>query len=137
MTHTDPLNHPYHNTYPAVGDTGKLEQLQVTNTTVPSSIAQLRKVIVTEQKTFTVEVRHEEVRLSTEPLSDDHQLADRGLSEIDEIELVLYEERVTINTEIVPVERVRLVRDIITVQTEITEDLRKERIELTTETKTP
>lgn len=85
------------------------EHLQVTTHTVPVSIARLEKFIVTEQKTFTVDVRREDVRLTSEPITDLTPLP-LPESQPDEIEMVLYEERVTITGELVPIERVKLTK---------------------------
>ncbi|MDF2443100.1 MAG: hypothetical protein JWR01_1303 [Subtercola sp.] len=108
------------------------ETLQVSTHTVPVSIARLEKFIVTEQKTFTIDVRREDVRLSTEPITE---LTPQPLptGEPDEIEIVLYEERITITRELVPVERVKLTKKLITVHQPITDTVRKERIDVTTE----
>ncbi|MEF2978143.1 YsnF/AvaK domain-containing protein [Subtercola sp. YIM 133946] len=105
------------------------EHLQVTTRQAPVSVARLQKFIVTEQKTFTVEVRREEVRLTTEPLTDltlDQVPADQP----DEIEIVLHEERISIVRELVPVERVKLTKKTITVHQPVTDTVRKEHIDV-------
>jgi uncharacterized protein (TIGR02271 family) len=106
------------------------EHLQVDTHTVPVSIARLEKFITTEQKTFTVDVRREDVRFTTEPITD---LTPRPLptGEPSDIEMVLYEERIIITRELVPVERVKLTKKLITVHQPITDNVRKERIDVT------
>ncbi len=108
------------------------EQLNVGTQKVETGRARLRKHVVTEQQTVTVPVTREEVRLEREPITD----ANRGaandgpaISE-EEHEVVLTEERVVVSKEAVPVERVRLDTETVTEQKSVTEDVRKEQIDL-------
>ena len=74
--------------------------------------ARLRKYVVTENVTKTVPVTREEVRVEREPITDanrDEALDGPTISE-DEHDVVLNEERVVVEKEAVPVERVRLRR---------------------------
>jgi stress response protein YsnF len=103
--------------------------------------ARLRKYVVTEEVQITVQVRREELRLEREPISE----GSRGLVEdpdvfgtLDEFggpdggvifETTLHQERPLISTEIVPVERVRLTKRVITDEEILTGDVRVERIE--------
>ena len=112
------------------------EQLNVGTEKVETGRARLRKHIVTEQQTVTVPVEREEVRLEREPITD----ANRGaafdgpaISE-EEHEVVLTEERVVVSKEAVPVERVRLDKQVVTEQKSVTEDVRKEQIDLDDDT---
>ena len=107
------------------------ERLKVGTQTVRTGTARLRKYVVTEQQTVTVPVTHEEVRLEREPITDANIGDARGITEIgeDEAELVLTEERVVVDKQTVPVERVRLSTDSVTEQQEVTADVRKERID--------
>lgn len=105
------------------------ERLLVGRQRVPSRIARVEKHIVTEQRTITVEVRHEEVRVVYEDLPED--LDGRGLEGPRELpELVLHEERIEVVTRTVPVERVRPVIVPVTEQREVTGDVRLERVEI-------
>jgi stress response protein YsnF len=54
------------------------ERLQVGRERVPTRIARLQKFIVTEQRTITVEVRHEEARLVYEDLPAGEDAAGRS-----------------------------------------------------------
>ena len=107
------------------------EQLHVGTEKVQTGTARLRKFVVTEQQTVTVPVEREEVRLVREPITE----ADLGkamdgpaISE-EEHELVLTEERVVVNKETVPVERVRMDTETVTENQQVTESVRKEQIE--------
>src|SRR6476469_7707726 len=99
------------------------EQLHVGTEKVQTGRARLRKFIVTEQQTVTVPVTH----------------GDTGDATIGEAatDVVLAEERVLVNKETVPVEKVRLGTDTITEQQDVTENVRKEQIEFDDGATTP
>ena len=114
------------------------EQLNVDKEKVETGRARLRKHVVTEQQTVTVPVTREEVRLEREPITDaNRDAANDGpaISE-EEHEVVLTEERVVVSKETVPVERVRLDKETVTEQKTVTEDVRKEQIDLNDDTRT-
>jgi uncharacterized protein (TIGR02271 family) len=78
----------------------------------------------------SVPVSHEEVRIEREPITDANRgeaLAGPDLSE-EEHEVVLTEERPVVQKETVPVERVRLDKDTVTEQQQVTEDVAHEEI---------
>jgi uncharacterized protein (TIGR02271 family) len=111
------------------------EQLKVGTETREAGRARLRKHIVTEQQTVNVPVTREEVTLEREPITD----ANRGqaqagpdLSE-EEHEVVIHEERPVVDTEVVPVERVKLGKQSTTENVQVTEDVRKETIDADTD----
>ena len=94
--------------------------------------ARLRKYVVTENVTETVPVTREEVRIEREPITDaniDNALSGPAISE-EEHEVVLHAERPVVEKEAVPVERVRLDKETVTEQQQVTEGLRKEEIEV-------
>lgn len=109
--------------------TASEERLRVRMERVPSSRVRLRKVVVTEQRTVTVPVRREEYRLVREPIPDGRPVEGAGIAS-GEQEVVLYEERVVLTTEVVPVERIRLVKEEVVVPRQVTGEVRRERIEL-------
>jgi stress response protein YsnF len=94
--------------------------------------ARLRKYVETEHVTQTVPVRKERVRVETEPITDANARGAFSGPEISEgeHEVVLHEERPVVDTEAVPVERVRLEVDEEVDEVPIDVDLRKERIEV-------
>lgn len=107
------------------------EKLHVGTEKVATGKARLRKFIVTENVTTTVPVSHEEVRMVTEPITDANRgdaMSGGDLTE-EEHEVVLTEERVVVNKETVPVERVRLDTETVTESREVSEEVRKEQIE--------
>jgi uncharacterized protein (TIGR02271 family) len=108
------------------------ERLHVGTEQVATGRARLRKHIVTEQQTVTVPVQHEEVRLETEPITDANVGAATdgpALSE-EEHEVTLNAERVVVDKETVPVERVRLGTETVTEQQQVSEDVAHEEIDL-------
>ena len=108
------------------------EQLHVHTEEVAAGRARLRKHIVTENQTVTVPVSHEEITLEREPITSanaGNATAGPDLSE-EEHEVQLTEERVVINKETVPVERVRLGTETVTEEQRVTEAVRKEEIDI-------
>src|SRR4051812_14595172 len=94
--------------------------------------ARLRKYVVSENVTETVPVSREEVRVEREPITDaniDNALDGPAISE-EEHEVTLHAERPVVEKEAVPVERVRLDKTTVTDQEQVSEDLRKEEIEV-------
>ena len=109
------------------------EQLHVGTEKVQTGRARLRKVVVTEQQTVTIPVSREEVRLVREPIAPGDTV-DATIGEA-AAEVVLTEERVVVSKETVAVERVRLGTVTITEEQEVTEAVRKEKIEFNDSTK--
>jgi uncharacterized protein (TIGR02271 family) len=94
--------------------------------------ARLRKYVVTENVTETVPVTREEVRVEREPITDANvgaAMDGPAISE-EEHEVVLHAEQPVVAKEAVPVERVRLDKDTVTEQAQVSENLRKEEIEV-------
>ncbi len=93
--------------------------------------ARLRKYVVTENVTTSVPVEREEVRVEREPITAaDVEDATSG-AEIaeEEHEVVLHEEEPVVSTQAVPKERVRLSKETVTSDEQVSADLRKEQIE--------
>ena len=107
------------------------EQLHVGVQSVEAGKARLRKYVVTEEVSQTVPLRHEEVRLEREPITDANR--DAAMTGVDiseeEHEITLHAERPIVAKETVPVERVRLSTETVTEQHEVNETLRKEQID--------
>jgi uncharacterized protein (TIGR02271 family) len=107
------------------------EQVRVGTERVQRGRARLRKYVVTDEVQQTVPVTREEVRVEREPITSDNvDDAMRGpdISEA-EHEVVLTEERPVVQKETVPVERVRLAKDTVTDEAQVTEEVAKEQIE--------
>jgi uncharacterized protein (TIGR02271 family) len=108
------------------------ERLRVGTERVEAGRARLRKYVTTETETRTVPVSHEQVRVEREPITDANlpQAMDGPAISEEEHEVVLTAERPVVAKEAVPVERVRLDTETVTEQATVTEEVRKEQIDL-------
>ena len=107
------------------------EELQVGTRQRERGPVRLRKYVVTEPVTQTVPVQREEARLEREPITDaniDAAMSGPDLTE-SEHEVTLREEEPVVEKRVVPKERVRLDKDVTTEEHEVSEEVRKERIE--------
>ena len=112
------------------------ERLVAGTRTEEAGRARLRKYVVTEQEHVTVPVSREEVRLEREPITDANRgaaLDGPAISE-EEHEVTLHAERPVVDTEAVPVERVRLGKETVTEEERVSGEVRKEQIEFDDET---
>ena len=121
------------------------ERPRVATETVPASRAVLRRTRVVEDRTFSVPLGRDQVQVVYEPLPDpgpgpgaarppqgEPGEALRDATD-DEGWLVLYEERLVVRTEWVPVERVRLGTAAVESTEVVPVDLRRERIDVDVE----
>ena len=110
------------------------EQLKVGKATETIGRARLRKYIVTEHVTQTVPVSHEEVRIEREPITDANRGDATAGSDIteEEHEVELKGERVVVEKETVPIERVQMGTETVTEEQQVSEEVRKEQIEADT-----
>ncbi|NEB10902.1 PRC and DUF2382 domain-containing protein, partial [Streptomyces coelicoflavus] len=107
------------------------EQMRIGVERHESGRARLRKYVVTEEVQQTVPITHEEVRVVREPITDanrDEAMAGPEISEA-EHEVTLHAERAVVETETVPVERVRMTTEELTENETVRGQVRKERIE--------
>ena len=107
------------------------EELSVGTREVETGRARLRKYVVTEEVTKTVPVQREEVRIEREPITDanrDEAMAGGEITDA-EHEVTLHAEEAVVDKQAVPKERVRLETDTVTDEQQVTEEVRKERIE--------
>jgi uncharacterized protein (TIGR02271 family) len=102
------------------------EQLRVGTEQTETGRVRLHKYVVTEEQQVTVPVRHEEVRVEREPVRGD----ERARIGEDDQEVVLHAERPVVETEAVPVEKVRLSKETVTEQRTVRGKVRKERVEV-------
>ena len=107
------------------------ERVRAGTEKVEAGRARLRKYVTTEQQQVTVPVTREQVRVEREPITDENrgQALDGPALSDEEHEVVLTEERPVVQTEAVPVERVRLSKEQIQDEQTVTADVRKEVIE--------
>ncbi|GAA4694020.1 PRC and DUF2382 domain-containing protein [Pseudonocardia yuanmonensis] len=107
------------------------ERMRVGTETTEAGRARLRKYVVTEHVTQTVPVSHEEVRIEREPITESNVGAATDGPEIseEEHEVTLHAERPVTQTEAVPVERVRMGKETVTEEQQVSGQVRKEEIE--------
>ena len=108
------------------------EELAVGTRSRESGRVRLRKYVVTENVTQTVPVQREEVRIEREPITDANagDATDGPAISEEEHEVVLHEEEVVTEKRVVPKERVQLGKDTVVEDQQVSEDVRKEQIEL-------
>ncbi|MFJ2506948.1 YsnF/AvaK domain-containing protein [Arthrobacter citreus] len=107
------------------------EQLDVGTESHETGRARLRKYTVTENVTTQVPVSHEEVVIEREPITDANREAALSGPEMreDEYEVTLHAEEPVVHKHTEPVERVRLDTETVTGTENVSEEVRKERIE--------
>jgi len=108
------------------------EELQVGTQTREAGRVRLRKYVTTETQQVTVPVQREEVRVEREPITDanlDDATSGPEISE-EEHEVTLREEQVVVEKRAVPKERVRLDTETITDERQVSEEVRKEQIQV-------
>ena len=108
------------------------EQLRVGTERHEAGRVRLRKWVETEQQQLTVPVSRERAVLEREPVTDvsvDQALSGKAISE-EEHEVVLHEERAVVDKTVAPVERVRVDKQVVTEQQVVSDEVRKERIEV-------
>jgi uncharacterized protein (TIGR02271 family) len=108
------------------------EELRIGKTKQETGRVRLRKWVETERETVSVPVSREEVRVEREPITAanrDRALDGPEISE-EEHEMTLYEEKAVAGKEVVPKERVRLDKTVVTDEEEVGADVRKERVEV-------
>lgn len=107
------------------------EQLNVNKERVATGEARLRKYVVTDTESVEVPVEREEVRVERTPINaEDAKNYNGSISgDSEEASVTLHEERVNVNKETVPVEKINLKKDTVRDTEAHTEELRKEQID--------
>jgi uncharacterized protein (TIGR02271 family) len=108
------------------------EELNVGTTERETGRVRLRKYVVEDEVTQTVPVKREEVRVEREPITDanvDAATEGPAISE-EEHEVVLHEEQPVAEKQAVPKERVRLDKDTTVDEQQVSDTVRKERIDV-------
>ena len=108
------------------------EELRVGTTQRERGRVRLRKYVTTETQQVTVPLQREEVRVEREPITDAN-LGDAtsgpAISE-EEHEVTLHEETPVVDKRAVPKERVRLDTETVTDERQVSDEVRKEQIEV-------
>ncbi|MFI1383102.1 DUF2382 domain-containing protein [Embleya sp. NPDC020886] len=108
------------------------ERLDVHVETIETGRVALRKVVETERVEKVVPVTHEEWEIVREPIDGSNRGAALDAPDMRDSsrEMVLHAERVVVRKEVVAVERIRLVAKKVQGEQRVTEEVRRERIEL-------
>ena len=108
------------------------EELRIGKMQQETGRARLKKYVVTEQVQTTIPVQREEVRVEREPITDanvGNALDGPAISE-EEHEVVLHEEQPVVEKTVVPKERVRLDKETIAEERTVSDEVRKEQIDV-------
>ena len=108
------------------------EELRVGTERRDAGRVRLRKHVVTEQEQRTVPVRREEVRVEREPITEgnvDNATDGPAISE-EEHEVTLHAEEPVVEKRAVPKERVRLDKDVVEDERQVSDTVAKEQIEV-------
>lgn len=108
------------------------EELRVGKARRPSELVRLHKYVVTENVQTTVPVSHEEVRVEREPISEANRDAAMSGQDIRENvhEETLYTEEPVVEKRVVPKERVRLDKETVAEERQVSDQVRKEQVEV-------
>jgi uncharacterized protein (TIGR02271 family) len=88
------------------------------------------KYVVTEEVQYTIPLRREEIRIENMPIGDEDAPGAGGSAALSgEHEIVLHEEVPVVDKRVVPRERVRVIKEAQIEEAQVTEELRRERIE--------
>jgi uncharacterized protein (TIGR02271 family) len=107
------------------------EELEVDTRKVPRGQAGVRKRVVTEQQHRTVPVEREELRIHREPVraGEGDGDGDADMS-ADERTIELREEQPVVDKRVVPKERIRIGKEVVRDQEQVSEPVRKEQVEV-------
>jgi uncharacterized protein (TIGR02271 family) len=107
------------------------ERLLVSTVVRATERVRLERFVVTERRTVTLDVSHEEVRLTREPIRDGVVApAGERASDRAPVVVVLHEERVVVSTTVVPMERVTLSTRMVTDDVLVEATLGREQIDV-------
>jgi len=112
------------------------EELRVGTRQREAGRARLRKHIVTEPVQTSVTTEREEVRVEREPITDANVGAATSGGDLteEEHEVTLHSEEAVVDKRVVPKERVRIDKDTVAEEQTVSDDVRREEIEVDTDT---
>ncbi|WP_026341636.1 PRC and DUF2382 domain-containing protein [Actinomadura atramentaria] len=104
------------------------ERMSVSKREEETGRVRIRKSVDTELERMEVEVGHEEIQIEREPITDGRPGG--AALEPSEQEIILHEERIVVNKEAVPVERVVIRKQTVADKRTVEDEVRKERIDI-------
>lgn len=117
-------------TAPAPETVRSEERLRTGVVNVVVGRARLETYVVVEERTFTVPVRRQEVRVVHDLVPAAEQVVSDVAPAAASHEVVLHAEEVVVTTRVVPVERARLVRRVVAHDQTVTEQIRSEQVDV-------
>ena len=106
------------------------EQLRVDTEARPTERVRLRKRVVTEDVTVTIPLRREELVIEREPIEPGAAEAPADAQIVEaEFDFVLLAEQPVIEKRVVPVEQIRVRKEVVVEEETITDQVRKERVD--------
>jgi len=114
------------------------EELRVGTRQTEAGRARLRKYIVTEPVQTSVTTQREELRVEREPITDANVGAATSGGDLteEEHEVTLHSEEAVVDKQVVPKERVRLDKETVVEQQTVSDEVRKEQIEVDSDVST-
>lgn len=107
------------------------EQLVVDTQARPTERVRVRKRVVTEEVTLTIPLRREELVIEREPIEPGTAEAPADAQIVDaEFDFLLLAEQPVIEKRIVPVEQIRVRKDVIVEEELVSDQVRKERVDV-------
>tara|TARA_R110002020_G_scaffold14731_18_gene52401 strand:- start:2115 stop:2537 length:423 start_codon:yes stop_codon:yes gene_type:complete len=107
------------------------EILHIVTETIALETVRIEKYIITERRTFTADVRREEIRITRTPITDPDELRPRvDIHPAPPITMVLHEEQLAITTTTVPVETVTIRVASVPGEHRIDDTLRREEVDI-------
>ena len=114
------------------------EQLVVDTAPRPSERVRLRKRVVTEEVSVTIPLRREELVIEREPIAPGEAEAPPDAQIVDaDWDFVLLAEQPVIEKRIVPVEQIRLRKEVVVEEETISDQVRKEQVDVDQQPHTP
>ncbi|TCL79366.1 MULTISPECIES: YsnF/AvaK domain-containing protein [unclassified Rathayibacter] len=106
------------------------ERLDVSTERYATERVTIERIIVTEQRTITVEVRHEEIRITREAVDEEPVFSADASAHPDPLVVILHEEQINLTKAVVPVERVTVQIHTVAQHQHVTETLGHEVIDI-------
>jgi uncharacterized protein (TIGR02271 family) len=114
----------------AIAVTRSAEQQRAEVVNVVVGHARLVTFVVTEEQTFTIPVRRQEVRLVYDAVPANDQSVTSVPPAEETHEVILLSEQVQFSTRVVPVERVRMIRRVVRSAQIVTDQIRSEQLDV-------
>jgi uncharacterized protein (TIGR02271 family) len=106
------------------------EELEIGTEQARRGRAGVRKRVVSEQLDQTVPVEREQLRVEREPIPEGERRPQDASIAADEHTVELFEERPVVEKQVVPKERIRVGKEVVTDEEHVSEEIRREEVEV-------